>query len=118
MLNSNEQKTAIYALYGDEIGKLQKPKSVESTLKYFDEFYKTINDAKRAKREIDEKNCVKNELTLRYEIRFHAGISGELAGARLPVDIETSRRKRSQHRDLFLRHFQTMPCASGTSSVS
>ena len=54
----NEQKTAIYALYSDEIGKMQKPKSVESTLKYFDEFYKTINDPKRAKREIDE-DCVK-----------------------------------------------------------
>jgi len=54
----NEQKTAIYALYSDEIGKMQRPKSVESTLKYFDEFYKTINDPKRAKREIDE-DCVK-----------------------------------------------------------
>jgi hypothetical protein len=54
----NEQKTAIYALYSDEIGKMLKPKIVESTLKYFDEFYKTVNDPKRAKREIAE-DCVK-----------------------------------------------------------
>jgi hypothetical protein len=54
----NEQKQAIYGLYSDEIGKMLKPKVVESTLKYFDEFYKTINDPKRAKREINE-DCVK-----------------------------------------------------------
>jgi len=54
----NEQKTAIYALYSDEIGKMLKPKIVESTLKYFDEFYKTVNDPKRVKREITE-DCVK-----------------------------------------------------------
>jgi len=54
----NEQKNAIYALYSDELGKMLKPKIVESTLKYFDEFYKTINDPKRAKREINE-DCVK-----------------------------------------------------------
>ena len=55
----NEQKDAIYALYSDDpIGKLIKPKTVEGTLKYYDEFYKTINDAKRARREIIE-DCVK-----------------------------------------------------------
>jgi hypothetical protein len=54
----NEQKAAIYALYSDDLGKMLKPKIVESTLKYFDEFYKTINDPKRAKREINE-DCVK-----------------------------------------------------------
>lgn len=54
----NEQKTAIYGLYSDEIGKMLKPKIVESTLKYFDDFYKTVNDPKRAKREIAE-DCVK-----------------------------------------------------------
>jgi hypothetical protein len=54
----NEQKSAIYALYSDEIGKMLKPKIVESTLKYFDEFYKTVNDPRRAKREIAE-DCVK-----------------------------------------------------------
>jgi hypothetical protein len=54
----NEQKDAIYALYTDDIGKMLKPKIVEGTLKYYDEFYKTINDARRAKREISE-DCVK-----------------------------------------------------------
>lgn len=55
----NEQKDAIYALYSDDpIGKLIKPKTVEGTLKYYDEFYKTINDAKRAKHEISDP-CVK-----------------------------------------------------------
>jgi hypothetical protein len=54
----NEKKEAIYGLYSDDIGKMLKPKIVESTLKYFDDFYKTINDAKRSKREIDE-DCVK-----------------------------------------------------------
>ena len=55
----NEQKDAIYALYSDDpIGKLIKPKTVEGTLKYYDEFYKTINDARRARREIIE-DCVK-----------------------------------------------------------
>lgn len=54
----NEQKDAIYALYSDELGKMLKPKIVEETLKYYDEFYKTINDPKRAKREISE-DCVK-----------------------------------------------------------
>ena len=54
----NEQKDAIYALYSDPIGKRLKPKIVEGTLKYFDDFYKTINDSKRAKREIME-DCVK-----------------------------------------------------------
>jgi hypothetical protein len=54
----NEQKAAIYALYTDEIGKLMKPKVVENTLKYYDDFYKTINDPKRVKREIGD-DCVK-----------------------------------------------------------
>jgi hypothetical protein len=54
----NEKKDAIYALYADSVGKLIKPKIVEETLKYYDEFYKTINDPKRAKREIADP-CVK-----------------------------------------------------------
>ena len=58
MAKFNEQKDAIYALYSDEIGKMIKPKIVEGTLKYYDEFYKTINDARRAKKEISE-DCVK-----------------------------------------------------------
>ena len=57
----NEQKAAIYALYADDpVGKLIKPKTVEGTLKYYDEFYKVINDAKRTKREIIE-DCVKTD---------------------------------------------------------
>jgi hypothetical protein len=52
----NEKKDAIYALYHDDVGKLLKPKIVDETLKYFDEFYKTINDKRAAKREILE-NC-------------------------------------------------------------
>lgn len=54
----NEQKDAIYALYSDPIGKRINPKIVESTLKYFDDFYKTMNDTRRAKKEIVE-DCVK-----------------------------------------------------------
>ena len=50
----NEQKDAIYGLYHDDVGKLLQPKVVEETLKYFDEFYKTINDKRAAKREILE----------------------------------------------------------------
>lgn len=52
----NEKKEAIYALYHDDVGKLLRPKIVDETLKYFDEFYKTINDPRAAKREILE-NC-------------------------------------------------------------
>jgi hypothetical protein len=47
-----EKKDAIYALYRDEIGALLKPEVVTSTLKYFDEFYATINDTKKAQRDI------------------------------------------------------------------
>ena len=54
----NERKDAIYALYSDDLGKLMKPRIVEETLKYYDDFYKTINDAKRARKEISE-DCVK-----------------------------------------------------------
>jgi hypothetical protein len=54
----NERKDAIYGLYSDDLGKLMKPRLVEETLKYYDDFYKTINDAKRARKEISE-DCVK-----------------------------------------------------------
>lgn len=53
-----EKKDAIYGLYSDEVGKLMKPKIVEQTLHYYDDFYKTISDPKRAKREITD-DCVK-----------------------------------------------------------
>jgi hypothetical protein len=39
----NERKDAIYNLYRDSLGKRLKPDDVKETLKYFDEFYRTIN---------------------------------------------------------------------------
>jgi hypothetical protein len=50
----NEKKDAIYALYHDDIGKLLEPDIVKETLKFYDEFYQTINDSRSAKREIFE----------------------------------------------------------------
>jgi hypothetical protein len=47
-----EKKDAIYALYRDPIAAPLKPSVVNETLRYFDEFYATINDPRRAKREI------------------------------------------------------------------
>jgi hypothetical protein len=49
-----EKKAEIYALYSDGIGKLLKPGTVKETLRYFDEFYETINDPRSAKRSIIE----------------------------------------------------------------
>jgi hypothetical protein len=46
------KKDSIYALYRDPLGKLLKPDIVDETLKYFDEFYKTINDPRSAKSNI------------------------------------------------------------------
>ncbi|MDO8501301.1 MAG: hypothetical protein Q7S20_05625 [Gemmatimonadaceae bacterium] len=54
----NEQKDAVYGLYRDSIGKLIKQKTVEETLKYYDDFFRIVNDSRRAKREIAEA-CVK-----------------------------------------------------------
>ncbi|MEO5589969.1 MAG: hypothetical protein ABIS03_10320, partial [Gemmatimonadaceae bacterium] len=54
----NDKKNAIYALYSDSVGKMLRPKIVKETLEYYDEFYKTINDPRRIKREIGE-SCVK-----------------------------------------------------------
>lgn len=48
----NEKKDAIYALYRDPIAAAMKPNVVASTLKYFDQFYETINDPKKAQRDI------------------------------------------------------------------
>ncbi len=53
----NEKKDAIYGLYTDQIGKLMKPDVVKETLKYYNDFYKTINDPRSAKNEII-KACV------------------------------------------------------------
>ncbi|HKN58729.1 MAG TPA: hypothetical protein VJV97_07735, partial [Gemmatimonadaceae bacterium] len=49
-----EKKPEIYALYSDSIGKLMDRGTVRSTLKYYDEFYETISDARSAKRSIVE----------------------------------------------------------------
>lgn len=45
----NQKKDAIYALYHDQIGQLLDKNVVDETLKYYDEFYSTINNARRAK---------------------------------------------------------------------
>ena len=47
-----EKKPEIYALYSDEIGKLMDQGTVKETLRYFDEFYETINDPRSARRSI------------------------------------------------------------------
>ena len=49
-----EKKDEIYALYRDELMAPLKPNVVANTLKYFDEFYETINDPRTAKRSIVE----------------------------------------------------------------
>jgi hypothetical protein len=49
-----EKRPQIYALYGDEIGKLINPGTVKETLRYFDEFYETINNPRSARRSIIE----------------------------------------------------------------
>lgn len=48
----NEKRPQIYALYQDPIGKLLDDGTVRGTLKYFDEFYETINDPRSARRQI------------------------------------------------------------------
>jgi len=53
----NEKKPEIYALYADTVGKLMDRGTVRQTLKYFDEFYETINDPRSAKRSIIE-SCI------------------------------------------------------------
>lgn len=46
----NAKKDAIYALYEDEVGKLMNKRVVQETLKFYDDFYKTINDPRLVKR--------------------------------------------------------------------
>lgn len=48
----NEKKESIYALYKDSLGALLRPGIVDETLKYFDDFYKTINNQRSLKNEI------------------------------------------------------------------
>jgi hypothetical protein len=46
------KKQEIYALYSDPVGSLLPKKTADETLKYFDEFYETISDSRRARRNI------------------------------------------------------------------
>jgi hypothetical protein len=48
----NAKKDSIYALYRDSAGKLLRPQTVDETLAYFDDFYKTINNPRDAKTDI------------------------------------------------------------------
>ena len=48
----NEKKPEIYALYRDDVGKLLDQGTVKETLRYFDDFYETINNVRSAKRSI------------------------------------------------------------------
>jgi hypothetical protein len=48
----NAKKDSIYALYKDSLGSLLKKDIADETLKYFDDFYKTINNPRSAKNEI------------------------------------------------------------------
>ena len=50
--NFREKKDAIYGLYRDPLMAPMKPDVVNNTLKYFDDFYATINDPRRTKRQI------------------------------------------------------------------
>jgi hypothetical protein len=54
----NEKRPAIYALYRDSIGSRLPKGTVNETLKYFDDFYDTINNPRRARREIID-GCLK-----------------------------------------------------------
>jgi hypothetical protein len=45
----NQQKEAIYGLYRGMIAEGLEPKRVEQALEYYDDFYKTINDAGRTR---------------------------------------------------------------------
>ncbi len=47
----NAQKDTIYALYRSMANEGLEPKRIEQALDYYDEFYKTINDAGRTRRE-------------------------------------------------------------------
>jgi hypothetical protein len=50
----NAKKDAIYALYADSLGKRLRPADVKEALRYFDDFYKTINDPPSATQSIVE----------------------------------------------------------------
>lgn len=48
----NAKKDSIYALYRDPVGKLLKESIANETLKYFDEFYRVINNQRSFKSEV------------------------------------------------------------------
>ena len=56
----NEKKRAIYALYEDPIGKLLRLDVATDTRKYFDEFYRIINDQQLVRAEILDR-CLRRE---------------------------------------------------------
>lgn len=56
----NEKKRAIYSLYDDPIGKLLRLDVVNDTKRYFDEFYRIINDPDLAQTEILTR-CLRRE---------------------------------------------------------
>ena len=56
----NEKKPAIYALYDDPIGKLLRLDVANDTKKYFDEFYRIINNPELARVEILSR-CLRRE---------------------------------------------------------
>lgn len=53
-----EKRPQIYALYSDSIGNLMDRGKVRETLRYFDEFYETINNKRAAKRSIVD-SCIR-----------------------------------------------------------
>ena len=56
----NEKKSAIYTLYDDRIGKLLRLDVANDTKKYFDEFYRIINNQELARAEIIDR-CLRRE---------------------------------------------------------
>jgi hypothetical protein len=56
----NEKKKAIYGLYDDQIGKLLRLDVANETRKYFDEFYRIINNRELAQAEIVSR-CLRRE---------------------------------------------------------
>ncbi|MBA3343327.1 MAG: hypothetical protein H0T48_16040 [Gemmatimonadaceae bacterium] len=50
----NEKREAINGLYRDHIGKLMNAKVADETIRFYDDFYKTINDPRARKRHILE----------------------------------------------------------------
>ena len=56
----NERKKAIYRLYDDQIGKLLRLDVANDTRKYFDEFYRIINNRELAQMEIMSR-CLRRE---------------------------------------------------------